>query len=159
MQLAVREEKKYTKVDHGFLLDRDVAKAKDLFPAKRTKTMEDVGLPPDAPDSELVFEAWNRKLILVTGNGKDFKREIEHFLRGTKRKLCHEVYGLLVLPNGYERQKRFVRTIESKLRLGKDRLTWADVFDRNLHVQVDRSGAVSVREFPRCAYCLKLQEN
>jgi len=149
----VREERKYRRVEHGFLLDRDVAKAKSLFPAKRTKTMEDVGLPENSPDAELVLEAWRRNLILVTGNGNDFKREMEGFLRTTKKSECHEGYGLLVLPNGYE---RLMRGIELKLRLGKEKLTWADVCDRNLHVQVSRSGSVSVREFPRCAYCIKL---
>ena len=143
---------------YGFLLDRDVSKAAPLFPKKRTKTIADIGLLQDAPDSEIIKEAWERRLTIVTGNGDHFVKEIQKFLAQTKRDECHEMYGLLVLPNGYERQKRLLQEIEGRLKLGKERLSWADVADRNCCVKVTRLGAIEVRRFPRCFFCQKNEQ-
>ena len=143
---------------YGFLLDRDVSKAASHFPKKRTKTIADIGLPKNAPDSEIIKEAWERKLIIVTGNGDDFVKEIQKFLDQTKRDECHEMYGLLVLPNGYERHKRLLQNIEERLKLGKEKLSWADVADRNCCVKVTRLGAAKVRRFPRCFFCQKREQ-
>ena len=151
----MREKRKDGVYSYGFLLDRDVSKAASLFPKKRTKTIADIGLPPDAPDSEIIKEAWERSLTIVTGNGDDFVKEIQKFLAQTKRDECHEMYGLLVLPNGYERQKRLLQNIEGRLKLGKEKLRWADVADRNCCVKVTRLGAAEVRRFPRCFFCQK----
>lgn len=146
----VREKRKEGLYSYGFLLDRDVAKVASLFPKKRTRTAADIGLSPDAPDSEIIREAWERRLTIVTGNGDHFLKEIHKFLAQTKRDECHEMYGLLILPSAYERQKRLLQNIESRLRLGTEKLTWADVADRNCCVKVARLGAVEVRRFPRC---------
>jgi hypothetical protein len=143
---------------YGFLLDRAVSKAASLFPKKRTRTVAHIGLTPDVPDSEILREAWARKLTIVTCNGDHFAREIQKFLAQTKRDECHEMYGLLVLPNGYERQKRLLQNIEARLRLGKEKLTWADVADRNCCVKVTRLGAAEVRRFPRCFFCQKNEQ-
>ena len=153
--VSVREIKKDGLSSYGFLLDRDVSKAASLFPKKRTKTLADVGLRQDAPDSKIIREAWGRGLTIITGNGDDFVREIKKFLAQTKRAECHETFGLVVLPNGYERQKRIVQNIEPRLRMGKEKLAWADVMERNLYVKVKRNGCVEVQRFPRCGYCLK----
>jgi len=109
----------------GFLLDRDVSKAASLFPKKRTKTIADIGLPQNAPDAEIVKAAWERQLTIVTGNGDDFVREIKKFLAQTKKASdgCHEVFGLIVLPNGYETQRRILQNVEKTLRLGKEAIT------------------------------------
>ena len=149
----VREKRKDRMYSYGFLLDRDVSKAASLFPKKRTKTIADIGLPPDARDSEIVNEAWERRLTIVTGNGDHFVKEIQRFLAQTKRDECHEVYGLVVLPNGYERQKRLLPEIEGRQKLGKEKLRWAEVADRNCCVKVTRLGAAEVRRFPRCFFC------
>jgi hypothetical protein len=153
----MREKRKDGRLSHGFLLDRDVSKAAPLFPAKRTKTIADVGLPQNASDALIVKEAWQRQLTIVTGNGNDFVKEINRFLAQTKKTPdgCHEVFGLIVLPNGYERQRRILQNVEATLKLGTEKLTWADVAARNCYVRVKRTGGTEVKRFPRCFYCLK----
>jgi hypothetical protein len=126
-----------------------------FFPKKRTKTLADIGLSESAADYRIVQEAWRRGLTIITGNGDDFVKQIQRFLSQTKRAECHEMYGLVVLPNGYELQKRLLRDIEAGLRLGREKITWADVANRNCYVRVKRSGGAEVRRFARCSYCLK----
>ena len=58
-------------------------------------------------------------------------REIKKFQDQTKRKDCHEMFGLVILPNGYENQKRLLQNVGDKLRLGTEKLTWWDVADKN----------------------------
>lgn len=132
-------------------------KAASLFPRKRTKTLADVGLPQNASDAQIVREAWNRQLTIVTGNGDDFVKEINRFLAQTKKASdgCHEVCGLVVLPNGYERQRRLLQNVEATLRLDNKKLSWAQVADQNCYVRVKRSGGTELKRFPRCFYCLK----
>jgi len=153
----MREKRKDGMLSYGFLLDRDVSKAASLFPRKRTKTIADIGLPQNATDTEIVKAAWERQLTIVTGNGDDFVREITRFLAQTKKASdgCHEVFGLIVLPNGYERQRRILQNIEQTLRLGKEAITWTDVAYRNCYVRAKRSGGTEVKRFPRCFYCQK----
>jgi hypothetical protein len=93
----MRGKRKDERVPYGFLLDRDVSKAAALFPTKRTKTIADIGLRQDASDAEIVRAAWERQLTIVTGNGPDFVRAFNDFLRQTTRKDCHEMRGLVVL--------------------------------------------------------------
>ena len=121
----MREKRKDGMLSYGFLLDRDVSKAASLFPKKRTKTIADIGLPQNASDAEIVRAAWERQLTIVTGNGDDFVKEIAKFIALTKKAAdgCHEVFGLVVLPNGYERQRRILQDVEKTLRLGKEPLT------------------------------------
>jgi hypothetical protein len=69
--------------------------------------------------------------------------------------LPHEVFGLIVLPNGYERQRRILQNIERTLRLGKEAIAWTDVAYRNCYVRVKRNGGTEVKRFPRCFYCQK----
>jgi len=151
----MREKRKEDILYYGFLLDRDVSKAASLFPRKRTKTIAGIGLSEKAFDLTIIREAWERKLTIVTGNGDDFVKEIQKFLSQTKRAECHEMYGLVVLPNGYERQKRLLRDIEGRLRLGSEKITWTDVASHNCYVRVKRTGGLEVRRFPRCLYCQK----
>jgi hypothetical protein len=151
----MREKRKDGMLSYAFLLDRDVSKVASLFPKKRTKTLADIGLLESAADSRIVREAWERGLTIITGNGDDFVKHIHKFLSQTKRAECHEMFGLVVLPNGYELQKRLLRDIETKLRLGREKITWADIANRNCYVLVKRNGGTEVRRFPRCSYCLK----
>ena len=83
----------------------------------------------------------------MTGNGDDFVREINAFQSRTTRAVCHELYGLVVLSNRYERQKRLLQGLEDKLRLGSERLTWTDVAQKNCFVRVKNSGKPEVRRF------------
>ena len=153
----MREKRKDGLPSYGFLLDRDVSKTASLFPRRRLKTLADVGLPETARDSEIVREAWERGLTIVTGNGDDFVREINAFQARTTRGECHEVYGLVVLPNGYEHQKRLLQGLEDKLRLGSERLTWMDIAQKNCFVKVKKNEKPEVRRFKRCFYCQKLE--
>jgi hydroxypyruvate isomerase len=153
----MREKRKDGLSSHGFLLDRDVSKVSSLFPKKRTKTLAGVGLSENARDSEIVRKAWERGLTIVTGNGDDFVREINAFQSRTKRNDCHELHGLVVLPNGYEHQKRLLQDLQDNLRLGSEILTWADVAQKNCLVRVKKNGKPEVRRFQRCFYCQKLE--
>src|ERR1700678_3780412 len=141
----MREKRKDRMLSHVFLLDRDVSKTASLFPKKRTKTLADIGLPESAADSIIVREAWERGLTIVTGNGDDFVKHIQKFLSQTKRAECHEMFGLVLLPNGYKVKKRLLRDVETKLRLGQEKITWADVANRNCYVLVKRKGGAVVR--------------
>jgi hypothetical protein len=154
----MREKRKDAMLSYGFLLDRDVSKVGSLFPAKRTRTLTDIGLPQNAPDFEIVRAAWERRLTIITGNGDHFVKEIQKFLAQTKRDECHEMYGLVILPSGYERQKRLLQNVESKLRLGNEKLTWADIANKNCCVRVTRLGSAEVRRFPRCFFCQKNEQ-
>jgi hypothetical protein len=151
----MRGKQKDGMLSYAFLFDRDASKAASLFPRKRTKTLADIGLSESAADSKIVREAWQRGLTIITGNGDDFVKHFQKFLSQTKKAECHEMYGLVVLPNGYELQKRVLRDIETRLKLGREKITWADVANRNCYVRVKRSGGAEVRRFPRCSYCLK----
>jgi hypothetical protein len=151
----MREKRKDGLLSYGFLLDRDVSKVAALFPRKRTRTLSDVGLSEKAKDSEIVREAWERQLTIVTGNGDDFVREINAFQGRTKRADCHELYGVIVLPNGYEHQRRLLQGLEDKLRLGSEKLKWTDVAQKNCFVRVKKSGKPEVKRFKRCFYCQK----
>jgi hypothetical protein len=153
----MREKRKDGLPSYGFLLDRDVSKAASLFPRKRTKTLIDVGLSEKAKDSEIVREAWERELTIVTGNGDDFIQEINAFQDRTTRADCHELFGLVVLPNGYEHQRRLLQGLEDKLRLGSEKLTWTDVAQKNCLVRVKKNGKPEVKLFKRCFYCQKLE--
>jgi hypothetical protein len=64
--LKMREKRKDPKPKYGFLFDRDVSKAASFFPAKRVRTIEQVGLPENATDSEIVRKASDLGLIIVT---------------------------------------------------------------------------------------------
>lgn len=148
----MREKRKEGLHQYGFLLDNDVAKVAACLPKKRVKTLADVGLSEDASDAAIVKEAWRRGLTIITGNAKDFVREIENFQGQTSRTNCHEMWGLVALPNGYELQKRILESFDERLR--KAGLRWADVADGNYLIRPTPAG-LDIRQFDRCIYCLK----
>lgn len=143
---------------YGFLVDRDVAKSASSFPQKRTHTTVRMGLAEDASDEAIVRLAWERQLTIVTGNGDDFLREMLKFQSKTEKRDCHDLFGLIILPNGFEIQRRVLAGIEQKLRFGSQRITWADVWRKNYCVKVPKSGNPTISTLPRCIYCQKLQE-
>jgi|SRR4029077_6867054 hypothetical protein len=120
----MREERKEPRPKYRFLLDRDVSKSASLFPVKRTRTIAQVDLPENATDFQIVQKVWDLRLTIVTANGDDFVREINSFLNQTKRVDCHEMFGLVILPNGYENHRRLLPEIEQKLRLDGKKVTW-----------------------------------
>jgi hypothetical protein len=146
----MREKRKDGLPSYGFLLDRDVSKVASLFPRKRTKTLADVGLSERARDADIVRIARERALTIVTGNGDDFVREINAFQGRTTRADCQELYGLVVLPNGYERQKRLLQGLDDKLRLGSEKLTWTNVAKKNCFVRVKKNGNGQLRGLNKC---------
>ena len=140
---------------YRFLFDRDASKAASLFPARRTRTIGDVGLPEKAKDSAIVEQAWEMEARIITSDGDDFLREVRRFLRSTKRNDCHDLFGLVILPNKYEIQKRPLDQLGSQLRFRGKRIVWDDVWRRNLCVRVKALGPPEVAQLPRCFYCEK----
>jgi hypothetical protein len=108
---------------YGFLVDRDVAKAASSFPPKRTRTTIQAGLPDDAADEMIVELACERRWIIVTGNGDDFIRKILRYQTRTAKQECHDLSGLIILPNGFEVQKRVLKDVEKRLRFGGKHIT------------------------------------
>jgi hypothetical protein len=137
--------------NYRFLLDRDVSKTASLFPKKRTLTV----ISESASDRQVVEQARRDECIIVTANGKDFRREIDRFLRETKRKDCHDLFGLVILPSGYEIQKRLLEDVEARMRYGQKSVSWFDVWRHSYCVRVKKGGAPEVRPLPRCYYCVK----
>jgi hypothetical protein len=94
----------------------------------------------------------------VTGNGDHFIEEILRFLRKVEKKICHDLSGLIIVPNGFEVQKRVMTGFENKLRFGGKRITWADVWSKNYCVRLRKHSEPVISTFPQCLYCRKLQE-
>jgi hypothetical protein len=143
---------------YGFLVDRDVAKAADLLPRKRTHTTVEAGLSENADDDAIVKLAWERKWIIVTGNGDEFVARIRKFQRKTEKLDCHELSGLIILPSGFELQKRLLAKAGERLRFDGKRITWADVWSENYCVKLRKNSSPEITKFPKCHYCQKLQE-
>jgi hypothetical protein len=91
----------------------------------------------------------------VTANGRDFEREIRKHQRKMMINSCHDLSGLLVLPDGAMVQKRSLRRLGERLRFGGMRLDWEEVRRGNFLVRATKSGASEIRRFPRCIYCKK----
>jgi hypothetical protein len=140
---------------YKFLLDRDVSKAVTFFPRRRASTIADVGLSESASDAAIVEKAWELEATIVTANGDDFLREVRRFLRQTKRKDCHDLFGLVILPNRFEIQRRTLADLGFRLRFDGKKISWDDVWQRNLCVRVRTVGNPEITQLPRCFYCQK----
>jgi hypothetical protein len=143
---------------YRFLLDRDVSKTSSAFPKRRTRTVAEIGLADNASDAEIVRAAWNGEYTIITANGGDVQREILKLQSQTKSKECHELRGLVVLPSGYENQRRLLHKVEQRLRFGNTKVAWFDVSYHNLIVRITLQGRPEVRRLPRCSYCQKREE-
>jgi len=138
----------------GFLLDRDSAHLKAVLGGK---TVQDVGLLPKHLDEEVIQKAWERGLIIVTANQDDFIRKIYRFQQKQQESDCHDLFGLVVVPNKNFDAQRVLGPLKRGIRIeGKD-LSRRDIHDQNLFVHVERSGRVDVKRFPMCFYCKKLK--
>ena len=122
-------ERSYSVRPYRFLVDRSVAKAGSLMPASagRVLHLQDVGLPENAADSAIVELAADEQTIIATANGRDFLRAIEAYQKKQMRGECHDLYGLLILPNHYANQKRFLPKVTDKLRFEGSPITWRHV--------------------------------
>lgn len=142
---------------YRFLIDNDSQAASQHFPEKRVVSLSEAKLPSSAPDAEVVAAAWELECILVTANGPDFEKEIERFLQKTQQNDCHDLFGLVVIPNAAAAQSRVLPGLAKKLRFNGQSITWQDVWTKNYLVRVHSNGAVDLRELGRCFYCKKIE--
>src|SRR6266436_5468363 len=141
---------------YRFLLDRDVQAVADALPASRVVTLAKVGLPATASDDAIIDKACMHRCIIVTANGGDFVPKAVAYIRQSSRRSqgrCHDLSGLVVLPNGLETQRRLLRKAPQRMRDPDGRpVTWLDVWARSYHVKLNRGGH-AVRPLPRCRVC------
>ena len=140
-----------------FLIDRSAAKAATLFPKSRMQTSNSLDIAENASDEEIVRKAWLHRCTIVTANGDDFVAEICKFQKKQMRRVCHELNGLIVVPNEFEIQKQIIKIAHKKLRFGGKPIGWPNVWSDNLYVRLRKSGSPIVNRFPRCFYCDKLE--
>jgi hypothetical protein len=60
----------------------------------------------------IVEVASERQWIIVTANEDDFIKEINKYLRQTKKLECHDLSGLVILPSDYEVQRNALRPLD-----------------------------------------------
>ena len=129
-------------------MDNNCAKAAACLPKRRTLTLKQARLSPDATDREIVKTASDRKWIIVTSNGDDFQ---------STKHTCHDLAGPVILPSAFETQKNFLPKVEQRLFFNGRHLSWKDVWELNYGVRITKTGKVHVtRPFGRCFYCKKL---
>jgi hypothetical protein len=139
---------------YKFLFDNNCEKAALLFPKRRTVTLKQAGVSPKATDREIVEIACENQWIIVTVNGDDFVSEINRYLKQTKKTECHDLSGLVILPNGHELQRQALRNIEDKLILDGKHISWKEVWKLDCRVRVTKT-RLRVNRFERCFYCKK----
>lgn len=139
-----------------FLLDESVKHLARRFPAKRVFTLESLALPRDAPDDDILDVASIRNCLLVVSNRRDFLPKIRAYVAKSTKKAggCRRVPGLIVfVPNEEHAQVRLLRNLERRLKFEGRKITYKDVHDRDLLVQIEASGAVKIARLPRCPHC------
>jgi hypothetical protein len=144
---------------YRFLIDNDSQAASQYFPGKRVVSLSQAKLASSASDAEVVAAAWEMECIIVTANGPDFEKEIQRFLQKTQQNDCHDLFGLVVIPNPSAVQDRVLPGLTRKLRFNGKNITWQNVWRQNYLVRVHSGGAVDVRELGRCFYCKKIQDD
>lgn len=142
---------------YRFLLDESVKHLKPEFPRKRAVTIAEAGLRENAADAQIVELACAGEYIIVTANGRDFEREIRKHQRKMMINHCHDLSGLLILPDGAMVQKRALKRLGERLRFGGKELHWEQVRSGNFLVRATKSGGSEIRRFPRCVYCKKAE--
>jgi hypothetical protein len=150
-------ERAYPVRPYRFLVDACVAKAGPLIPtsADRVLYLRDVGLLENASDAAIVERAAVEDAIIVTANGRDFLRAIDSYQRKEMRDQCHDLFGLVILPNSFANQERSVPRLAAKLRFGGSSITWRHVQINNLSVRLTDDGGVKIAALARCQYCLE----
>jgi uncharacterized protein DUF5615 len=89
-------------ISYKFIFDNDSRKAAVFFPQRRIVTLEQAGLTEKATDREVVEVASDRRWIIVTANGDHFITEIRRYLRQSTRLICHDLSGLMIVPNDHQ---------------------------------------------------------
>jgi|HubBroStandDraft_5_1064220.scaffolds.fasta_scaffold21043_6 hypothetical protein len=130
------------------LIDHDVAFARTWFG----------GVVADGrlSDAEVTARAWDSLQTVVTANGGDFVRAFLNHQRThpcTKTD-CHDMNGLIVIPNHEFRAQNAVNAMEKRtgLRRGRRRLFLDNVSDYNLYAKYHADGTVEMKRFPMCQY-------
>ena len=139
-----------------FLLDRGVTHLARCFPAKRVVTVESLGLPENTPDEEIVDIASYNGYLIVTANRRDFARLVPAQIGRSTKKAdgCRRVSGMILLvPNEKHAQERTLKGLEDRMVLDGKKVSYSDVHDRDLLVQVEGDGSARVTRLPRCPHC------
>jgi hypothetical protein len=147
-------QRAYPVSPYRFLIDRSVAKSRSLFPERRVLSLQDADLSEKAADAGIVERAADLQAIIVTANGRDFLQAIEAHQKKHIRDECQDLYGLIIVPNHYATQERFLPKLGNRLRFGNVAITWAHVQINNLCVRLTDEGDAKVAALSRCRYCL-----
>lgn len=141
-------------VRYAFLIDECVLGCATLFPPGRAITAADEDLIGSS-DRKIVERAYEMRRVVVTNNTRDYRAEFRRFAQEGGRRLCTDLSGLLIIPNDAKGWEHVfpISGLEERLRLNGKRITWCDVFERNLYVKVEATGRVLVGELPRCPIC------
>ena len=137
---------------HGFaLLDMNLSSGlADYFPDATSTTQ--LGLRPRADDFDVIALTNDRHSMLVTAD-QGFIRKCKVWQE--QHREC--LYGLLLLPQGIEYQRRFFEDIQRR----RQKLfhpefeapaTWADVRYENLLVEVHVDGFPCVSDLCKCPW-------
>lgn len=138
---------------HAFaLLDVNLsAGLADYFPGDAASTTQ-LGLRPRADDFDVIALANDRHSMLVTAD-QGFARKCKIWQQ--QHREC--LYGLLLLPQGIEYQRRFFEDIQRRKRKLlhpelETSATWADVHDENLLVEAHVDGFPRVSDLCKCPW-------
>jgi hypothetical protein len=141
---------------HRFFLDNDVQGAARFFPERRFVSYKQAKLDSSAPDEDVIARSRGLECIIVTANGVDYEQKSRRFLRQTQKKDCHDLFGLVVIPNDGVAQARVLPGLDKRLRFNGKRITWNDVWQENYLVRVHSTGQVDVEALGRCFYCQRM---
>ncbi len=140
---------------YKFIFDNDCPNAAEFFPSRRIVTLEQAGLSPASSDRKIVELASERRWIIVTANGDDFVAEIKRYLRQSTKLVCHDLSGLVIIPNDYQLQQRALPRLEERLHFENKHIGWKDVWELDCCVRVTKNGRAQITRFERCFYCTK----
>jgi hypothetical protein len=140
---------------YKFLFDECVRDAETHFPKDRILPRARLKLTDGATDEAIVEAAYWAKAIIVTANAQDFIRIMDRFLKKQMEKYCRDLSGLVVIPNSI--QRRVLDRAVERMTFGGERITWFDVWRRDLCVKISPLGIPRVSRFRPCYYCGKHQ--
>lgn len=140
---------------YRFIFDNDSRRAAEYFPCRRIIHLEQAGLNEKSRDREIVEVASDRKWIIVTANGDDFIAEIKRYLGQSTKLRCHDLSGLVVIPNEHALQRLALPRLGERLNFEGRGLSWRDVWELDCCVRVTKNGSTKITRFERCFYCKK----
>ncbi len=138
---------------YRFVFDECVREAAAHFPKGRVLARAKMKLADGASDEEIVEAAYRAKTIIVTANAQDFIRIMNQFLKKQMKAYCRDLNGLVVIPNPI--QRRALERAAERMTFGGEKITWFDVWRRDLCVKISPLGEPRVTRFLPCYYCKK----